>query len=149
MNKKIVALFLFVFCIIAVVAIGVFGKVPDPASIIPVEKISFIDPSRHEENFECELNEDGEKVIYIQRGNTEHQLYWRINPENATDQSVSFVKVANGDFFEVDANGLVTFTKEVSITVKIQSNFKDLKSDVVNIEFIGKPSSNEDENPFD
>ena len=28
MNKKIVALFLFVFCVIAVVAIGVFGKCP-------------------------------------------------------------------------------------------------------------------------
>lgn len=148
MNKKIVALFLFVFCVVAVVAIGVFGKVPDPASIIRVEKIYFIDPSRPENDFECEVNEDGEKVIKIQRGNETYQLHWRIEPENATDKKVSFVKVANGDFFEIDANGLITFKEEVSITVKIQSNLKDLKSDIVNIEFIGKPSSNEDENPF-
>ena len=149
MYKIIVALFLFVFCVIAVVAIGVFGKVPDPASIIRVEEIYFIDPSRPEHDFECELNDDGEKVIYIQRGNKTHQLYWRIRPENATGQSVSFVKMANGDFFEVEANGLITITEEVSITIKIQSNIKDLKSDIVNIEFIGRPSSDEDENPFD
>lgn len=147
MNKKIVALFLFVFCVVAVVAIGVFGKVPDPASIIRVEKIYFIDPSRPENDFECEVNEDGEKVIKIQRGNETYQLHWRIEPENATDKKVSFVKVANGDFFEIDANGLITFKEEVSVTVKIQSNLKDLKSDTVNIEFIGKPSS-EEENPF-
>ncbi|HEY8395556.1 MAG TPA: hypothetical protein VIK96_02135 [Bacilli bacterium] len=147
MNKKIVALFLFVFCVVAVVAIGVFGKVPDPASIIRVERIYFIDPSRPENDFECEVNEDGEKVIKIQRGNETYQLHWRIEPENATDKKVSFVKVANGDFFEIDANGLITFKEEVSVTVKIQSNLKDLKSDTVNIEFIGKPSS-EEENPF-
>jgi|GEM_PF-1437158 len=149
MNKKIVALFLFVFCVIAVVAIGVFGKVPDPASIIRVERIYFIDPSRPEHGFECELNEDGEKVIYIQRGNKTHQLYWRIEPENATDKSVSFVKMANGEFFEISSDGLITFKQEVSITVRIQSNIKDSKTDIVNIEFIGRPSSDEDENPFD
>ena len=149
MNKKIVALFLFVFCVIAVVAIGVFGKVPDPASIIRVEEIYFIDPSRPEHDFECELNDDGEQVIYIQRGNKTHQLYWQTKPEKATDQSGRSVKMANGGFFEVDDNGLITFTEEASMTIKIQSNIKDLKSDIVNIEFIGGPSSDEDENPFD
>jgi hypothetical protein len=148
MNKKIVAIFLFVFCVIAVVAIGVFGKVPDPASIISVEEIIFLDRSRHEDNFECELNEDGEKVIYIQRGNDTYQLDWQFNPENATDITVSFIKIAGSDFFDIDANGLITFKKEVAITVKIQSNLKDLKSDIVNIEFIGNPSSDE-EDPFD
>ena len=53
---------------LAVVAIGVFGKVPDPSSIIAVEEIAFLDRSRQEEDFECERNEDGEKIIYIERG---------------------------------------------------------------------------------
>ncbi|NLD26455.1 MAG: hypothetical protein GX661_03755 [Acholeplasmataceae bacterium] len=138
MNKKIVALFLFVFCIIAIVAIGVFGKIPDPPSSIAVEVISF-------KNYE--YNDDGEKIIYIQRGKSTYQLEWEINPQDATDQTVSFVILSNETFVEINKEGLITFFQEVPITVKIQSNEKDKKEDTVIIEFIGNTSSDE-ENPF-
>jgi hypothetical protein len=138
MNKKIVALFLFVFCIIAIVAIGVFGKIPDPPSTVAVEEISF-------KNYE--LNEEGEKIIYLRRGNPTYQLEWEITPQDATDKSVSFVILSGGNFVEISKEGVITFFQEISITVKIQSNVKDKKEDTVIIEFIGKPSSDE-ENPF-
>lgn len=147
MNKKIVAIFLFIFCVLAVVAIGVFGKVPDPSSIIAVEEIAFLDRSRQEEDFECERNEDGEKIIYIERGKNKYQLNWRLNPGDATDKKVSFVVLSGAEFVEIDSDGEITFFKEVSITVKIISNLKDKKEDIVIIEFIGNPSSGE-ENPF-
>jgi hypothetical protein len=147
MNKKIVAIFLFIFCVLAVVAIGVFGKVPDPSSIIAVEEIAFLDRSRQEEDFECERNEDGEKIIYIERGKNKYQLNWRLNPDDATDKKVSFVVLSGAEFVEIDSDGEITFFKEVSITVKIISNLKDKKEDIVIIEFIGNPSSGE-ENPF-
>ena len=132
---------------LAVVAIGVFGKVPDPSSIIAVEEIAFLDRSRQEEDFECERNEDGEKIIYIERGKNKYQLNWRLNPDDATDKKVSFVVLSGAEFVEIDSDGEITFFKEVSITVKIISNLKDKKEDIVIIEFIGNPSSGE-ENPF-
>ncbi len=148
MNKKIVALFLFVFCIIATVVIGIFGKIPDPASRIAVEEIAFIDRGRPSYNFAPEVNDDQEKLIKIQRGNATYQLEWQILPSNATDQSVRFIILSGAAYSSISTTGLITFHAEQSITIRILSNIRDDKSDIVIIEFIGNPDS-EEENPFD
>ncbi|MFA6738883.1 MAG: hypothetical protein WCS53_00770 [Bacilli bacterium] len=148
MNKKTVALFLFVFCVISVIAIGIYGKIPDPASTIAVTKIEFIDTSRPEFDFECERTEEDNKIIYIERGNPNYQLTWRITPQDATDQMVTFVVITGGEFVQISTTGMVTFLEEVAVTIRIQSNPQDGRSDVVIIEFLGNPGGGEEPNPF-
>lgn len=148
MNKKIVAFFLLIFCVIATVIIGVFGKVPDPASRIGVETIAFIDRGRPSENFEPERNIDNGKIIRIERGNDQYQLEWRILPSDATNQQVSFLILSGAAYSSVSPTGLITFLQEHSVTIRIQSNLQDNKSDTITVEFIGNPGS-EEPNPFD
>lgn len=148
MNKKIVAFFLVIFCVIATVIIGIFGKIPDPASQISVESIRFLDRGRPDNNFEPQVNQDDEKLIRIERGNTTYQLEWRILPENATNKAVTFVILSGAAFIDISPTGLITFHQEQSVTIRIQSNLHDSKYDIIITEFIGSPGS-EEENPFD
>ena len=136
MNKKIVVMILFVFCLIATILISVFGKLPEDASRTPVESIEFIDPTT--EDGKCKLTSDGDKLIEVIFGTTEYQLNYKINPDFATEQDVKFVIVNGADYATVSDTGLVTFEKEYSITVKIYSNFFDNKTDEVIIEFVGE-----------
>jgi hypothetical protein len=88
MNKKIIVLLLVVFCLASTIIISVFGKLPEDSSIISVNAIMFVDTSK--EDGMCEVNEEGYKVISLEKGTVEYQLEWLINPSEATDQSVSF-----------------------------------------------------------
>ncbi|MGI6782002.1 MAG: hypothetical protein ACOX56_04180 [Acholeplasmataceae bacterium] len=136
MNKKIVTLLLVIFSMIAVVVISVFGKVPEDTTRIAVESISFIDPAQ--EDGQCIVNNDGEKVILIPRGTTTYQLQYIINPENPTEPEVTFMIVSGADHAEVDeTTGLLTFTHEYIIRVRIYSNPLDYKFDTVLIDFTG------------
>ena len=136
MNKKIVVLFLFIFCLIATILISVYGKMPEDSSRTPVQSIEFIDPET--EDGECKLTSDGNKIIEIETGTTEYQLNYRINPDYATEQTVTFVIINGAEFATISETGLITFTSEYSITVRIYSNFYDNKTDVVIIDFVGE-----------
>lgn len=136
MNKKTIILFLFIFCLLSTIAMSVWGKVPDPTSI-NVTGIAFTDVTRAANNFECELNDDDEKIIYLARGTTTYQLTWKILPEDASDKSVSF-QSSNTDVATVNETGLVTIYQEYTFEITIYSNLKDAKSDNVNIDFTGQ-----------
>ena len=148
MNKKIVVLILFIFCLIATILISVYGKVPEDSSRTPVESIEFIDPTT--DDGECKLNSSGEKIIEIETGTTEYQLNYKINPDYATEQNVTFVIINGAEFATISETGLITFTSEYSITVRIYSNFYDNKTDVVIIDFVGEKGEVIDptDNPF-
>jgi hypothetical protein len=148
MNKKVVAMLLVVFCIIATIVISVFGKLPEDSYRTAVESIEFIDPTQEDDK--CKLNSDGDKIIEIPVGTKEYQINYIINPSDATELDVTFVIINGAEYAEISKEGLITFTKEYSITVKIYSNFFDNKTDEVIILFGGDNVSiiPPDGNPF-
>ena len=156
MNKKIIVLLLVVFCLASTIIISVFGKVPEDSSIINVNAIMFVDNST--EDGMCEVNEEGYKMIHLEKGTVEYQLEWLINPSEATDKSVSFQIVNGQENASISKTGLVSFSYDVEdesefwapVTIKIYSNPLDFKSDVVIIDFTGKQGSvvGPDDNPF-
>ena len=148
MNKKIVVLFLFIFCLVATILISVYGKMPEDSSRTPVESIEFVDPTT--DDGECKLTSDGNKIIEIETGTTEYQLNYRINPDYATEKNVTFVIINGAEFATISETGLITFTSEYSITIRIYSNFYDNKTDVVIIDFVGEKIEiiDPDKNPF-
>ncbi len=148
MNKKIIVMLVAVFSIMFVIVVSVFGKVPDAGNRIPVQSIMFVDDST-EDGF-CQTNDKGEKIIYITRGTTEYQLKYLINPADATEQDVTFQIISGGEYATVSETGVVTFSIEASVTIKIYSNMLDFKSDYVIIEFKGNTSTiiPDDEDPF-
>lgn len=136
MNKKIVTLILVIFSIIAAVVISVFGKVPEDTTRITVESISFIDPFKAD--LQCDVNNEGEKVILIPKGTTTYQLQYLINPSDATDQEVRFVVESGDEHATVSETGLVTFNSEYMIRVRVFANVQDhMKFDTVIIDFSG------------
>lgn len=157
MNKKIIVLLLVVFCLASTIIISVFGKVPEDSSIINVNAIMFLDSST--EDGMCEVNDEGYKMIHLEKGTVEYQLEWLLNPSEATDQSVSFQIVNGQENATISETGLVSFAYNIEdesefwapVTVKIYSNPLDFKSDVVIIDFTGKQGSvvGPDDNPFD
>lgn len=139
MNKKIVVLILAVFCIIATIVMSVFGKVPEDSSRTPVESIEFIDPTKEEGK--CDLNSDGEKIIYLEKGTLEYKVNYVINPNNATETEVYFEIINGKEYASIDESGLVVFEKEYAITIKIWSNYFDNQTDTVILEFGGGNTS--------
>jgi len=136
MNKKTIIFFLFIFCLLSTIAMSIWGKVPDPTSI-NVTDVVFTDMSRAANNYECELNDDDEKIIYLARGTKTYQLTWQILPFDASDESVSF-QSSNIEVATVNETGLVTILQEYTFEITIYSNLKDAKSDRVNIDFTGQ-----------
>lgn len=149
MNKKIVVMLLVVFCIIATILISVFGKVPEDSSRTPVESIEFIDPAKSDGK--CMLNSDGEKIIYIEKGTSEYQLCYVINPNEASEKEVKFVIINGAEYATLTEEGLLVFEKEYSVTIKIYSNFYDNKTDTVIVDFGGGTTSviPTEDNPFE
>ena len=149
MNKKIIVLILIIFCLASTIIISVFGKVPDDSGRVPVNAIMFVDNST--EDGLCVENADGHKTINIERGTETYQLEWLINPSQASEQEVTFQIVSGQDYATVSETGLVTFTMEYPVTIKIYSNMTDFKSDVVIISFVGNQNIviPDEEDPFD
>lgn len=146
MNKKTVSLILLVCCLLLIIVVSVLGKVPENSSKVSVDSIEFIDSST--EDGLCKVNDENMKIIGIPHGTKTYQLEYVINPSDATEKDVYFYVMSDSSIATVDKNGLVTFHKETSITVKIVSNFTDNKTDFVIIEFTGNQSEEITENPF-
>lgn len=142
MNKKIIVVFLFTFCVIATIAISVWGKIPDGGNRNAVESIEIIDKSTDSDK--CNLNEDGEKIILLKRGTTTYKIEYVITPSDATELNVYFVIINGDNNATIDDEGNVTFKNEAGITVKVYSNLTDGKSDTVTIDFTGEVTSDDD-----
>ena len=146
MNKKIIVLLLVVFCLASTIVISIFGKVPEDSGRVAVNAIMFVDNST--EDGLCVENADGYKTISIKRGTETYQLEWLINPSQATEQDVTFQVVNGQDYATVNETGLVTFTMELPVTIKIYSNMTDFKTDVVILTFVGNQDIIIPDDPF-
>ena len=146
MNKKIIVLLLVVFCLASTIVISIFGKVPEDSGRVAVNAIMFVDNST--EDGLCVENADGYKTISIKRWTETYQLEWLINPSQATEQDVTFQVVNGQDYATVNETGLVTFTMELPVTVKIYSNMTDFKTDVVILTFVGNQDIIIPDDPF-
>ena len=146
MNKKTVSLILTVCCLLLIIVISVLGKVPDDSSKIHVESIEFVDSST--EDGKCMVNDENKKIIKIPVGTTTYQLEYVLNPAEPTEKDVYFFIMGDSEIATVDENGLVTFHKETTITVKIVSNYTDNKMDFVILEFDGNHKEEITGNPF-
>ena len=145
MNKKTVSLILALFCFLLIIVVSVLGKIPENPSKIHVESIEFVD-SRNEDG-KCKVNDEGTKIIEIERGTLTYQIEYVLNPAEPTEKDVYF-SVSDETIATVDSNGLITFHQEESITVRINSNFTDYKEDLVIIEFTGSIREEITDNPF-
>lgn len=123
MNKKIIVIILFLFLILSVVMISLFGKQPkvdDPT----VENIYFVNDKAEEisileiETNNLEKNEEGFYVIIV-------QLNYVIEPENVVNDELEFkfVDSKTYEFASVSNTGLLTITLDelvpLSFTVTV------------------------------
>ena len=146
MNKKIVTLIAAITCCLIILLVSILGAVPEETYRTAVESIEFTDASKVDGV--CELTENDEKIIGIERGTTQYQLTYIINPTEATEKEVYFFLMCDESVATVTETGLITFFKEVTITAKIVSNYNDFKIDYVIIEFRGTIDSEITDNPF-
>jgi hypothetical protein len=146
MNKKVIILFTLITCCLLIIVVSIFGSLNMDTYRTSVEKIEFIDPTN--ENGECRLTANGEKIIGIERGTKQYQVSYKITPIDATDQTVDLFLLCDPSVATIDGNGVITFYKEVTITVQIVSNYLDYKMDYLMIEFVGDIQSDITENPF-
>ena len=146
MSKKTVSLILLVCCSLLIIVVSVLGKAPEDSGKVSVATIEFVD-SRNADG-KCKVNDDNMKMIQLERGTKTYQLEYVITPAEATEKDVYFYIMGDSAIATIDANGLVDFKVETSITVKIVSNFTDNKTDFVIIEFVGSINSEVTDDPF-
>ena len=145
MNKKTVSLILALFCFLLIIVVSVLGKIPENPSKVHVESIEIVD--YRNEDGKCKVNAEGTKLIELERGTLTYQIEYVLNPAEPTEKDVYF-SVSDETIATIDDNGLITFYKEESITVRINSNFLDDKKDSVVIEFTGAIREEITDNPF-
>jgi hypothetical protein len=148
MNKKTVTLIAAIFCCFIIILVSYIGAVSEDEYIIKVNKLEFTDISRVDGV--CQKNEDGEKIIYIERGTTEYQLTYLLDPIDATDLDIKFTLISvDESLAEIDhETGLITFHKEVAVTAKITNMVGANQSDFVTIEFTGNIVNEETGEPW-
>ena len=118
MKKSVVILIALIF-IASVVLVSFYGlqfKVFD--EIVYVESIEIL-----EENLK--INDQGQQYVVIrpdENGVIQYQIKYRVHPDNATEDSVTFVYDNQNPNVSVDENGVVTFLEGGSaITVQVKA----------------------------
>lgn len=126
MSKKIVLIVVLIECILAVLLISVFGQAIYNSGPKLVTEIYFT----YENG---EKIEDGKQlVVTLTDSKRDYQLYWEIDPENASDGSVKFTSSEDG--VVVDSNGKVTFIKDVlSVVIMVESLDGGNKRDAITL----------------
>ena len=73
-------------------------------------------------NENVKLNDAGEPYVVVRpddEGNRQYQILYRVHPDNATNNEVSFAYDDQNGTVSIDENGVVTFTKKGVVTVQI------------------------------
>ena len=115
MKKSVVILIALIF-IASVVAVSFFGlqfKTFD--EIVYVESIEIL-------NEDVELDDTGMPFAVVfpdANGVRQYQIKWRVHPDNATDDGVSFAYDSQNGNVTIDENGVVTFQTRGGVTVQI------------------------------
>ena len=115
MKKSVIILIALIY-IAAIALVSFFGlqfKVFNP--VVDVERIEILNEGLKE-------SERLGKYVVIEKnaeGEWKYQIRWRVHPDDATNTRVEFSYDKQNSAVSVDENGIVTFTKNGSITVHI------------------------------
>lgn len=124
--KKATLMLIAVVYVASIVVISVLGlKSVVYNRVVPVQKIECI--NEPDENVDVAY-QDGKKLIKVKYidTNTMIQLYWRVLPDDATNNEVRFVYDRNSSrvhFEKINGkeNGLVFFSGKVVLNVRIMA----------------------------
>ena len=122
MKKSVVILIALIF-IASVILVSFFGlqfKTFD--EIVYVESIELLEDDRYP--FKTD-EETGEKYVVIRpddNGVRQYQIKYRVHPDNATDDGVTFAYDTQNTAVTIDENGVVTFARKGVVTVQIIAN---------------------------
>ena len=125
-NSFILLLLALIICF-SLVVLGVTLQIPnnnvdepkenvdEPKEIIYAESIELLDEN-------LKVDENGEKYVVIrpdENGERKYQIKYRVHPDNATEDGVTFAYDEQNTSVTVDETGVVTFAKEGVVTVQI------------------------------
>ena len=126
MKKSVVILIALIF-IASVVTVSFFGlKFKTFDEIIYVSEIEIL-------NDDVLLDDEGKPYAVVrtdENGLRQYQIKWRVHPDDATDDSVSFAYDTQNGNLTVDENGIVTFQKRGAVTVQIIANDGSAKTSI-------------------
>ena len=115
MKKSVVILIALIF-IASVVSVSFFGlQFKTFEEIVYVESIELLDEN-------LKVDENGEKYVVIrpdENGERKYQIKYRVHPDNATEDGVTFAYDEQNTSVTVDETGVVTFAKKGVVTVQI------------------------------
>ena len=115
MKKSVVILIALIF-IASVVSVSFFGlKFKTFDEIVYVESIELLDEN-------LKVDDQGVKYVVIrpdENGERKYQIKYRVHPDNATENGVTFAYDEQNTSVTVDETGVVTFAKEGVVTVQI------------------------------
>jgi hypothetical protein len=115
MKKSVVILIALIF-IASVVSVSFFGlKFKTFDEIVYVESIELLDEN-------LKVDDQGVKYVVIrpdENGERKYQIKYRVHPDNATENGVTFAYDEQNTSVTVDETGVVTFAKKGVVTVQI------------------------------
>lgn len=146
MTKKNIILILVIVCFLTVMAISVWGKLPELSSRVPVTGLIILDS---EGNEITEINENSnrkEKVVSTERSSeyTEdnpfvYEFTVKVTPDDVTDASLTYEIIKGEDVVTVEqtTNGnihsfKVTFKELSECNIKFSTN----KTDTTQIDYL-------------
>lgn len=115
MKKSVVILIALIY-IAAVVSVSFFGlQFKTFEEIVYVESIELLDEN-------LKVDDQGVKYVVIrpdENGERKYQIKYRVHPDNATEDGVTFAYDEQNTSVTVDETGVVTFAKKGVVTVQI------------------------------
>ena len=137
MKKSVVILIALIF-IASVVCVSFFGlKFKTFNEIVYVQSIEILDEN-------LKTDDQGEKYVVIypdEKGERKYQIKYRVHPDNATDDGVTFAYDQQNTAVTVDEDGVVTFAKKGAVTVQIIAKDGSAKTSITIICKNAKPNN--------
>lgn len=115
MKKSVVILIALIY-IVSIALVSFFGlqyKTFNP--IVYTTSVEIL-------NENVKVNDNGEPYVVVRpddEGNRQYQILYRVHPDNATNNEVSFAYDDQNGTVSIDENGVVTFTKKGVVEVHI------------------------------
>ena len=115
MKKSVVILIALIY-VVSIALVSFFGlqfKTFNP--IIYTTSVEIL-------NENVKVNDAGEPYVVVRpddKGNRQYQILYRVHPDYATNNEVSFAYDNQNGTVSIDENGVVTFTKKGVVTVQI------------------------------
>ena len=117
MKKSVVILIALIY-IVSIALVSFFGlqfKTFNP--IVYTTSVEILN-----DDGDVKTNSAGEKYVVIRpddEGNRQYQILYRVHPDNATNNEVTFAYDDQNGTVSIDENGVVTFQKKGVVTVHL------------------------------